>query len=88
MIKTVSLHPGVINTNIGSDVILAKVIKFVASFWMKTNAEGAKSSIRLINMDFEEIKNGAYYDENGDETKADKRTDDLELRQRIWKLSE
>lgn len=80
MIKTVSLHPGVINTNIGNDVLLAKMIKFVASFWMKTNAQGAKSSILLSEVMFQELKNGAYYDENGKQTKADKRTDDEKLR--------
>ncbi len=60
-----SLHPGVINTNIGNDVMLARLIKFVAKLWMKTNEQGAKSSISLSLKDFGELRNGGYYDEEG-----------------------
>jgi hypothetical protein len=35
-IKCFSLHPGVIKTNIGNDVLAAKIIKTIARFWMKT----------------------------------------------------
>lgn len=52
MIKVVSLHPGVINTNIGSDVLLARIIKCVTKFFMQTKEEGVQSSIKLSLMDF------------------------------------
>lgn len=75
-IKVVALHPGVINTNIGNDVLLARIIKFVARLWMKSHEEGAQSSIALSQADFKDLVNGGYYNEVGKLIKADKRTDD------------
>lgn len=64
-VKVVALHPGVVNTNIGNDVLLARVIKFVSKLWMKTNEDGAKSSIALTLLDFHKLTNGGYYNEKG-----------------------
>lgn len=43
---------------------------------MKSNAEGAKSTIALSLLEFKRLKNGGYYNEVGNEIKADKRTQD------------
>lgn len=77
-IKAVALHPGLIGTSIGSDVILAKLIKIISRFWIRSNKEGAKSSIFLSLLDFEDLTNGGYYDEEGRLKEADKRTQDSE----------
>lgn len=55
---------------------------------MQTIEEGAKSSISLSLLDFKDLKNGAYFDENGKEIKADKRTDDEQIGSRLWQMSE
>lgn len=46
---------------------------------MKSNADGAKSSIALSLREFKELKNGGYYNEVGKQIKADKRTNDLTI---------
>jgi NAD(P)-dependent dehydrogenase (short-subunit alcohol dehydrogenase family) len=44
-ITAVSLHPGVINTNLGRHIMLYKVVSFATSFFLKSEPQGAATSI-------------------------------------------
>ena len=46
-LKTVSLHPGIVDSNIGSDVCLIRVFNKLCCCIYVTNAEGARTSIHL-----------------------------------------
>lgn len=64
-IKTASLHPGVINTNIANFVPFFHYIKFIIYpftwLFFKTPRQGAQTTLYLCYLKDEEFKNGGYY---------------------------
>lgn len=87
-IKTFSLHPGIVDSNFGSDICFLKFISTLCCcFWVE-NAEGAKTSIYLSTQDFSKLKNGEYYDSNTQLKEMDKRARDPKMQEDLWKTGE
>jgi len=67
-VEAVSLHPGVINTNLGRHLPGYLKLTFSAMSWVglmsrKTVEQGAATTVTCATLSSEELKNGAYYDD-------------------------
>lgn len=82
------LHPGVISSNFGSNsTMLVRVFWKLASPFMKSNKEGAQTTIYLATSDEVEEVNGAYFKDS----KVVAPTDiafDKEAAEKLWEKSE
>jgi NAD(P)-dependent dehydrogenase (short-subunit alcohol dehydrogenase family) len=73
-ITAYSLHPGIIGTNLGSDIpLLGRVKKFIKK---KTPSQGAATTVYCALKPGLEKENGQYFDDSTVTNIADKRTDD------------
>jgi NAD(P)-dependent dehydrogenase (short-subunit alcohol dehydrogenase family) len=82
------LHPGVVNSNFGSNsTFLVRMFWKVAGLFMKSNEEGAATTIYLASSDEVEGVNGAYFSD----CKAiapRKQATDMEAAAQLWEMSE
>ena len=72
-LKTVVLHPGIVQTNITSGHCLEKYVKCLGCCFFTNSKNGAKTSLHLCRIPFEEIKSGEYYDSDTKHKEMDKR---------------
>jgi NAD(P)-dependent dehydrogenase (short-subunit alcohol dehydrogenase family) len=75
-IKTVSLHPGIVDSNFGNEVCLIKCFNKVCCCFYVTNVEGARTSIHLSTEEFSKLRNGEYYHSNTEWREMDERARD------------
>ena len=57
-IKTASLHPGIVETSFGGDSCLIKFFRCCFCCCVVDSADGAKTSLHLSRIHFEEIRSG------------------------------
>jgi NAD(P)-dependent dehydrogenase (short-subunit alcohol dehydrogenase family) len=82
------LHPGVIGSNFGSNAgWLIRVFWKIAGPFMKSNREGAETTIYLATSDEVKDVNGAYFKDSKVATPS-KAATDKENAERLWELSE
>jgi len=62
-IKTASLHPGLVETNIGNDQLLTKVIRVLCCCLVEQPDVGARTSLYLSRVPFGDFKSGEYYND-------------------------
>ncbi len=82
------LHPGVIRSNFGQEsTFLIKAFWLIAAPFMKTNQEGAQTTIYLATSDEVEEVNGAYF-KNSKVTTPASHALDKEAAEQLWEISE
>ena len=81
------LHPGVIRSNFGKESLQARIFYTVARPFLKTVTQGAETIIYLACAEGIQGKSGGYYI-NKKLAQAHPDTNDPELAQRLWQLSE
>lgn len=99
-LTTVSLHPGVVNTELGRYIIgedntesdsgllsLKSLARDVSSLFTKTPAEGASTQVFLAAADDFTLKKGAFYD-NMKEKSLSPFAKDSSKAKSLWKISE
>ncbi|KAL3319079.1 hypothetical protein Ciccas_002252 [Cichlidogyrus casuarinus] len=85
-IVAVSLHPGVIASNLGQNSGFWKRAFSWFSYFMKSTFDGAQTTIYCTLLDRKDLKPGAYYSECREATLRQK-TDDPEMLDKIWNWS-
>lgn len=67
-VKVVSLHPGVVNTELGRymgmNPVVSNVFKLVAPLFLKTPIQGAQTSLHCALLDFDKLESGKYYSDS------------------------
>ncbi|KAF2846644.1 NAD(P)-binding protein [Plenodomus tracheiphilus IPT5] len=91
-IKCVSLHPGVVQTNIMDDTMkkypyIAWLLKFIFGFIAVDVHKGALGQLWASTGKASEIKSGAYYVPLKKEVKT-KKVEDTELAEKLWNWTE
>lgn len=82
------LHPGVIRSNFGSkSTLLIRVFWKLAGPFMKSNKQGAQTTIYLATSDEVEEVNGAYF-KNSKVTAPADHAFDKEAAEKLWEISE
>ncbi|MFV1885307.1 MAG: SDR family oxidoreductase [Balneola sp.] len=82
------LHPGVIKSNFGSNsTFLVRLFWKIAGPFMKSNKEGAQTTIYLATADEVEEVNGAYF-KNSKVTIPSDQALDKEAAEKLWEISE
>lgn len=82
------LHPGVIRSNFGSSsTLLVRIFWKIAGPFMKSNKEGAQTTIYLATSDEVEEVNGAYF-KNSKVTIPSDQALDKEAAEKLWEMSE
>ncbi|KAJ5608048.1 hypothetical protein N7537_004667 [Penicillium hordei] len=91
-ITSVSVHPGVVETGLVSNLgIKEKILVYVITWWIILQPhEGAFSQIWAATVDKAEIRNGGYYEPVGKlmDRKLDARARDGALAERLWDWTE
>lgn len=83
-----SLHPGVIASNFGkSSTALIKIFWKIAKPFMKTNKQGAQTTIYLATSDEVAEVNGAYFKDSKVVTPTNQAFD-KEAAEKLWEISE
>ncbi len=83
-----SLHPGVIASNFGSSsTMLVKVFWKLAGPFMKSNKDGAQTTIYLATSDEVEEVNGAYF-KDSKVVAPSNQAFDKEAAEKLWEISE
>lgn len=83
-----SLHPGVIKSNFGSkSTSLVKFFWTIAGPFMKSNKQGAQTTIYLATSDEVEEVNGAYFKDSKVVAPIDQAFD-KEAAEKLWEISE
>ena len=88
--KAVSVHPGLVRTDISRNIISNGFFKFLEflvepMFWIffKTPAQGAQSTLQCVLEDFEGVKGGEYY-QDCKPVKTSKNGRNMEDAKRLW----
>lgn len=82
------LHPGVIKSNFGSNsTLLIQIFWKLAAPFMKSNKQGAQTTIYLATSDEVEEVNGAYF-KNSKVTAPADHAFDKEAAEKLWEISE
>lgn len=91
-ISSVSLHPGIVPTNlVVSQSLIQRAIISISTLWnggMKTPAQGAYNTFWAATTKKAELKNGAYYEPVGLETKGSKVMKDKKGAEELWDWTE
>lgn len=95
-ITSVSLNPGVVNTNLANtwleNMWLKDFLKFLTGLLLTTGADGAKTqlwaSVAPRGEGFGKVENGAYYMPVGIKDEGNKFVKDGELTEKLWAWSE
>lgn len=97
-LTVVSLHPGVVGTELWKNTAFAKpeddklsVQSFASGLFYKnvlTNAEGANTQVMLASSETSGIEKGGYYDENGRVVALDPFAQDPVKARELWEVSE
>ncbi|SIT00998.1 SDR family NAD(P)-dependent oxidoreductase [Belliella pelovolcani] len=87
-LKSYALHPGVVKTNFGSDTsgIFAFLWKLATPFMISAE-DGAKTSIFLAKSKLPENLNGSYF-KNSKAVKPSSSASSKSMRQKLWAVSE
>jgi len=86
-IKTASLHPGIVDSEFGTGVSGITCFKCFCCCLYVDNEAGARTSLFLSRVKFEEIRSGAYYDSNTALKEMNPLGNDKKEIQRLWELS-
>ena len=91
-ITSLAVHPGVVSTNLGSDVIkrypLLKPLKSMMGWFVKGPEEGSKNQVWAATTSLESVKNGEYYYPVGVSGKGGKIARDGEMAEELWTWSQ
>ena len=87
-LKAVVLHPGIVDTNIASDFCLTKYVKCCFCCFFTNSENGAQTNLHLSRIPFEEVKSGEYYHSDSTHREMDKRGRNMELVDKLWRISE
>lgn len=82
-----SLHPGVVQTELISEISVLKVMKPVSKFYFKTPKEGAQTTIHLAVAPEVAGVSGRYF-ADCHETSTSKLAQDKEVARKLWEESE
>lgn len=67
-VKVVSLHPGVVNTELGRYMGMNPVVSFgfklIGPLFLKTPIQGAQTSLHCALLDFDKLESGKYYSDS------------------------
>lgn len=83
-----SLHPGVVASDVWRRIPWPIRPIFIKLARMKSNEEGAATSLHCATAPLEELENGGYYDEHGNRARAQALAQDRDLADELWRRSE
>ena len=63
-IKTASLHPGAVESNFGNESFSVKCFRCFCCCIYVNNETGARTSLYLSRIPFEQIRSGEYYNDD------------------------
>ncbi len=92
-IKSVSVHPGVVNTNLmgpfrESNVLLGYGAALLTPLFLKTIAQGAKNQLWAASVDADQLENGAYFTPVGRKSAGSAYSRDMDLAERLWQWTD
>jgi len=91
-ITSVSIHPGIVQTNLViSQTLAQRAFIKVSTLWsgaMKTPAQGAYNTVWASTVTKDKLNNGAYYEPVGLEVKGSKFARDEKAAEQLWEWTE
>lgn len=86
-IKTVSLHPGIVNSEFGREVGAIKFFRCLCCCLYVSNENGARTSLFVSRMKFQELQNGLYYHSDTNLKEASELGRNRNEAKRLWEYS-
>jgi retinol dehydrogenase 12 len=87
-IKVMSLHPGVVASDIYSSSCLLRFLRCCCCCVMVDNEQGARCSLHLSRLPFAELRSGAYYDHDTSIVEVNPIAQDRQENQNLWEAGE
>ena len=87
-VKTASLHPGVVETNLASDSSWVHCMRCICCCMFVKREKGARTNLHLCRIPFEEIRSGEYYDSDTEHKEMNKKARDMSAVRKLWEISE
>jgi hypothetical protein len=83
-----SLHPGSVDTGFGSEFSCLSCLKVLFCCCFKNSENGARTSLYLSRIPFQELRNGEYYDSDTSIVEMNPLGNDKRAVDGLWAVSE
>ena len=87
-IKSAAMNPGAVKTDFGADSGTIQCLRCILCCVYVEREQGAKSTLHLCRLPFEQIASGEYYDDDGKVKEMNPLGRDLDFVRRLWAASE
>ena len=87
-IKAASLHPGAVDTNFQNEHCFFNCIRYLCCCCFKSPESGATASLHASRVQWNNLKNGVYFDSDATEKEPTNEAKNREECEKLWKASE